>query len=235
MSTRMSFPKGYKPSAHFQNPTTNPDEMNGQTSSGISAHGPIGFDPRRGHDGFRPQTIYPAWNHFQPAVFRPDAGGWYAAPSMLPTYQPPPPHTVTAFPNPIPPPLRPITTTTNLPDRDIHDFWKGKLAPLPESSSPQNLLAMYVPQPVQIKPPLPAKTPRNRSRRRPGRGNVENPAAVPENGKPEIDVDKNKENMVSSFFVSFIMTITLQANTRIHAQISSSINTYVNELNLPHS
>ncbi|KAJ7270752.1 P-loop containing nucleoside triphosphate hydrolase protein [Mycena haematopus] len=133
---------------------------------------PNGFppDPRRLYGGPisgpplphpPPNPYYPPWNGVPvpgspPIAFRPTVDGWY-----IPT-NPPLPHSPNHYPgpnsHPYSVPLVPTSSSTiNEPvlpsDTWVHDFWKGRFAPFPGTTSPPSLLRKNTSRGVPITAP----------------------------------------------------------------------------------
>lgn len=119
----------------------------------------IGFDPQNAliYES-HPRVPQLQWDGVHP--ISPDPNGWYIPPppNFVPN-QPirPPPHP--GFPQLIPIPALPPAPSIPEPQPNItiHEFWKGRLAPLPGFSSPPGLLRVKTTQRVTISKPAPAK------------------------------------------------------------------------------
>ncbi|KAJ6630161.1 P-loop containing nucleoside triphosphate hydrolase protein [Mycena sp. CBHHK59/15] len=108
------------------------------------------FDPRRAYGNIpgptgSPQSYYPPWNGvgYPPGPLRPTSDGWYFPQNthlpMNPVKQLHPPDP--SFPSILAPPH--FSTPSNglpPPESWIHDFWKGRFAPFPGTSSPPGLI-----------------------------------------------------------------------------------------------
>ncbi|KAJ7042792.1 P-loop containing nucleoside triphosphate hydrolase protein [Mycena alexandri] len=96
---------------------------------------------------------YPPWNGVPvpgspPGAFRPTLDGWYTHPPPPGIYPP------GSFPAPTTTPSQPILP----PDNWVHDFWKGRFAPFPGTTSPPSLLKKTPSRGVPITAPRDAQS-----------------------------------------------------------------------------
>ncbi|KAJ7431231.1 hypothetical protein FB451DRAFT_436137 [Mycena latifolia] len=147
-------------------------------------------DPRRLYGGIpgppppQPHPYYPPWNAMPvpgppPGAFRPTVDGWYI-PQNPPAPMPPglanhhngpdPPYS-TYSPTLV---STPSTTGKPLPPMDtwVHDFWKGRFAPFPGTTSPPSLLKKTPSRVVKITAPQDPKTQSPTSRHPPHSSNI---------------------------------------------------------------
>ncbi|KAJ7452153.1 P-loop containing nucleoside triphosphate hydrolase protein [Mycena galericulata] len=135
---------------------------------------PNGFpDPRRLYGGIPgspphppPIPYYPPWTAIPtpgspPGAFRPTVDGWYLP--QNPPFGPAPSHPSHPPPGPDPPYLHPPPPSAPLKpqpatDTWVHDFWKGRFAPFPGTTSHPSLLKKTASRGVAITAPRVAQT-----------------------------------------------------------------------------
>lgn len=146
---------------------------------------PNGFpDPRRiygipgpppPHPG-QPNPYFPSWNSMPalgspPGVLRPTVDGWYVPPNppLLPN------HLGSDSSYPYSPTLVSTPSITGKPppmDTRVHDFWKGRFAPFPGTTSPPSLLGKTPSRVVTITAPHDTQTQSPAQRQPPHSSNV---------------------------------------------------------------
>ncbi|KAJ7146052.1 P-loop containing nucleoside triphosphate hydrolase protein [Mycena epipterygia] len=146
---------------------------------------PNGFpDPRRiygipgpppPHPG-QPNPYFPSWNSMPalgspPGVLRPTVDGWYVPPNppLLPN------HLGSDSSYPYSPTLVSTPSITGKPppmDTRVHDFWKGRFAPFPGTTSPPSLLGKTPSRVVTITAPYDTQTQSPAQRQPPHSSNV---------------------------------------------------------------